>query len=83
MSSVLTGSESVASHARREIERQGEQLDNAAGRAFRLYLAARSEGRPAQEIAALKAAYETAASRCRSVRLAGTHGGVLRTVIAA
>lgn len=81
MRSMLT-ERGTATAARGEIERESERLDNAAGRAFRLYLAARSEGRSAQEIAALKAAYEVAASQCRSVRLANHHG-TLRTVIAA
>jgi hypothetical protein len=50
---------------RRSIEREGEQLDNDAGRAFRQYLAARRDGLPACEIAALKATYEAAASLYR------------------
>jgi hypothetical protein len=70
------------SMVRRESERESERLENAAGRAFRIYLAARSEGRSANEIATLKAAYEVASSRCRSVRLA-THGGAFRTGFAA
>lgn len=82
MSSLMFGQQSPMSANRREIEREGERLDNDAGRAFRLYLAARSEGRSAQEIAALKAAYEVAASRCRSVRIAA-YRGAQRTVVAA
>ncbi|HEU4670787.1 MAG TPA: hypothetical protein VFR91_08755 [Dyella sp.] len=46
-----------------------EQLENAAGRAFRLYLAARSEHRPPQHIADLKAVYESALERCRRARM--------------
>lgn len=82
MSSAMFGNHGTMTTVRREIQRESERLDNDAGRAFRLYLAARSEGRSPQEIAALKAAYESAASRCRSVRLAA-HGGAFRTTVAA
>lgn len=82
MSSAMSGSHGTMASVRREMQRESERLDNDAGRAFRLYLAARSDGRSPQEISALKAAYESAASRCRSVRLAA-HGGAFRITAAA
>lgn len=45
-----------------------EYLENAAGRAFRLYLAARAERRPPGQIAALWASYESALAQCRQAR---------------
>lgn len=59
-----------------------DQLDNAAGRAFRLYLAARADGRSSQEIAALKSAYDAALARARRGRM-NTRIGSLDATIAA
>ena len=65
----------------RTMQRESERLDNDAGRAFRAYLAARSEGRPANEVAVLKAAYEAVATSCRSFRMTA-NGGEQRSVVA-
>lgn len=59
-----------------------DQLDNAAGRAFRLYLAARAEARPAQEIAALKKAYELALAHARRGRMTTRIGSLDGTIAA-
>lgn len=68
-------------HGIRALERESERLDNDAGRAFRLYLAARFEGRPPAEIAVLKAAYDAAAVSCRSFRVSARDGSS-RSVLA-
>ena len=61
MGAVSTLSMDVRTARRNAMQRESERLDNDAGRAFRIYLAARQESRPAAEIAVLKAAYEAAA----------------------
>jgi len=60
-------------------EHELEHLENAAGRAFRLYLAARSEHRPPEQIAALRDAYESALEQCRKARIPQTQGILRRT----
>lgn len=82
MGDVSTWSLGVRFAESRAMQRESERLDNDAGRAFRLYLAARMERRPSEEIAVLKAAYDAAAKSCRSVRISA-NGGEYRSVVAA
>lgn len=82
MGVVSTRDLDTRSAVRRALQRESERLDNGAGRAFRLYLAARLEGRPVGEIAVLKAAYEAAAMSCRSIRTTA-HDGERRSMAAA
>ncbi len=56
-----------------------EYLENASGRAFRLYLAARSERRPPGQIAALWATYESTLAQCRRARTPPARGSFRRT----